>query len=324
MIIHEDTLILWAQEAGFAKAALCRADGFVQAQQIVQGQEELRERRQLHFFPKEDDPQIESLAVLLWPYVPARQPIGEQLFIDSYYTASNAAYHAAKSLEARILGKGVFAKANVAYPAKEAALRAGLGVIGKNSLLITPEFGSRVVIILMATGIPVSSQSSPALSNSSCLNCGRCSTVCPSGAIDEHGMSHPERCLRNYMMEGIIVPESLRAKMGMNLLGCDACQRVCPMQTIHASEQENTYLLSSFLTNHAESFSNHVSELSGLIGKNAARPQRIRAQAALLAGNSRNRAYLPVLQSWAESPFEAVRIHAKWAIEQIELPANRT
>lgn len=324
MKINEDTLALWACEAGFAKAALCRPDGFFQTQQIVQEQAELRERKQLRFFPEDDYPQIKSLAVLLWPYAPAEHPEGENLFIDSYYAASNAAYHASKSLEVRLNAAGVFAKANVAYPAKEAAVRAGLGIIGKSSLLITPEFGTRTVIILMATGIPVSVDVAAYQSKSSCLNCGRCAGVCPSGALDASGMAHPEKCLRNYMMEGIVVPEFLREKMGMKLIGCDACQRVCPLQQSHRQVQAPSCSLGQFVTDDPDLFSAAVARLAATIGKNAARPQRVRAQAALLAGNSRNPAYLPVLRSWTESPFEAVQIHAKWAIEQIELESNRT
>ena len=65
-------------------------------------------------------------------------------------------------------------------------------------------------------------------------------------------------------------------------------------------------------------FSQAIAKLSCEIGRNAARPQRVRAQAALLAGNSRNARYLPVLREWRNLPFHAVKEHAQWAIEQIE------
>ena len=54
------------------------------------------------------------------------------------------------------------------------------------------------------------------------------------------------------------------------------------------------------------------------IGRNAARPQRVRAQAALLAGNRRRVSDLPVLRAWAGSTFDAVAEHAAWAIRRIE------
>lgn len=315
--MDEETLRRWAAELGFAKTALCSAEDFVRERRMVCEQPPLAERRQLRFSPEEDDPRTASLAVLLWPYAPAALPEGDALFVDSYYPASNAAYHAARKLEERILATGRFAKANVSYPAKEAAIRAGLGIIGKNSLLITPEYGTRVVLILMATDIPVSS-AAICRADTGCRACGRCAAACPSGAIDANGMTHPERCLRNFMMEGNVTPEPLRSKEAMRLLGCDICQRVCPMQPRGVETMPIHIRLGELVTADAKMFSQTVVRLGTLIGRNAARPQRVRAQAALLAGNKPNPAWLPVLREWAESPFEAVRIHALWAIERIE------
>ena len=120
------------------------------------------------------------------------------------------------------------------------------------------------------------------------------------------------------MMEGVIIPEELRDKMGSRLIGCDLCQHVCPMQRQTDQPTTDSFQLSDFVTNDPAIFSNSVSRLAEQIGRNAARPQRVRSQAAILAGNSKNPAYLPVLRTWAESPFDAVRKHAKWAIEKIE------
>ncbi|MBQ7887779.1 MAG: epoxyqueuosine reductase [Clostridia bacterium] len=243
--------------------------------------------------------------------------------MDSYYQASNAAYHAARTLESSVLDAGCFAKGNVSYPAKEAAIRARMGRIGLNSLLITPKYGSRVVIILMVTGIEIP-QAPVGYAPQTCLECGKCAKACPSGALGERGMSHPERCLRNFMMEGVVVPDELRAKIGMRLIGCDICQRVCPLQSNAPEKREEPYLLRSFITEDAAAFSSAVSKLAEEIGRNAARPQRVRAQAALLAGNAKDKTYLPVLYQWAQSPFEAVREHALWAIKQIEFAGDNT
>lgn len=314
----EKTLKLWAKALGFCDAALCSAEEFTLTKAIAQGQPPIAERRQLKYAPHDDDPRIKSLAVLLWSYQPAALPKGREVFIDSYYEASHAAYHASRRLEAKLREAGCFAQANVAYPAREAAVRAGMGIIGQSSMLITPEHGTRVVIILMATDIETDRKDRKQ-ENKSCLRCGRCAEFCPSGAIDQHGMMHPERCLRNHMMEGSVVPEAVRSKMGMVLIGCDICQRVCPMQPRYDSGKQNeaSFTLDEFVTNDQQQFKETVLRLGQLIGKNAARPQRVRAQAALLAGNSKDPAYLPVLECWSEMPFEAVSEHAKWSITEI-------
>ena len=311
----EAALLRWAKEAGFAQAALCRADDFEDACRAVQAQPPIAERKQLRFFPRNEHPQARSLAVLLWAYRLARVEGGGRVFVDSYYDASNAAYHAAKALEARILSSGGFACANVGYPAREAAVRAGLGVIGRNGLLITPRFGTRVAIILTATDLPAPEDAGKA---KPCAGCGRCMAACPAGAIDETGMAHPERCLRNFMMEGVVAPEELREKMGQRLLGCDICQRVCPMQPRMECDARESLMLCDFLTDDEGAFAQSVSRLAGRVGKNVARPQRVRAQAALLAGNVGDETSLPALRAWADSPHEAVREHARWAIKRIE------
>jgi len=323
LILNAKIFSAWAKELGFAQIGFCAVDPFIQSYQIVQGQEPLAERKQLRFFPAEDLPEAKSLAVLLWPYTQAKLPENEDVFVDSYYAASNAAYHAARELETRVRESGCYVKANVAYPAKEAALRAQMGLIGHHSLLITPAYGSRVVIILMATDIeaPVSTS---ALQAEPCLKCGRCIQACPSGAIDENGLMHPERCLRNFTMEGIVIPEETRTKIGMRLIGCDICQRVCPMQPESSLSQETKYSLQEFMTVDSAAFSSAVARLSAEIGRNAARPQRVRAQAAILAGNRKDASYLPVLSQWAQLPYDAVREHASWAIKQIESAAKHT
>ena len=317
MTMDEEALRAWALEAGFAQCALCGVQDFGQERLRVAQQPPLAERRQLRFSPQEDWPEAKSLAVLLWPYRQAAPARPGAVWIDSYYAASNAAYHAARRLEDRLAQAGIFARANVSYPARRAAVRAGMGFIGKNDLLITPEHGTRVVIILMATAVDAPQRPVRQAPGQTCLSCGRCAAACPSGALGPEGMTHPERCMRNFTMEGVVVPEQLRQRMGMCLLGCDICQRVCPMQPDAGQADEPAFALDDFMTADDAAFSSAVTRLAAQIGRNAARPQRVRAQAALLAGNSRKPEYLPVLQRWAQSDFEAVRAHAQWAISRL-------
>ena len=147
------TFVSLARQAGFGKMGFCSTREFDIERQHVMVSPPIEERKQLRFVPEEDYPQAKSLAVLLWGYTPAANEENDCVQVDSYYFASNAAYHAARELEAQVRAAGGFAQANVSYPAREAAVRAGMGIIGNNGLLITPEFGTRVVIILMATDI---------------------------------------------------------------------------------------------------------------------------------------------------------------------------
>ena len=311
-----DTLRAMALELGFGDAGICSARGYEKEEAAVKSGPPLAERKQLRFYPESDDAHTRSLAVLLWPYAPCAVEGGEKLFLDSYYRASNAAYHAARKLESQLTEHGVFAKANVSYPAREAAVRAGLGIVGDSGMLITKKYGTRVVIILMATDIPCDKPDARQLGE--CMHCGRCERACPGGALCGGRMAHPENCMRNYMMEGIVAPEDYRKKMGTRLLGCDICQRVCPMQPDWGEVPSEAPEIDALLTADDRAFSAAVAGLAAVIGKNAARPQRVRAQAAIIAGNLKREKDLPVLRAWAQSPFPAVGEHAKWAIAQIE------
>ena len=188
--MDEVTFARLARQAGFGRTGFCSARAFEAEREAVALGPEIAERRQLKFDPIGDDERTKSLAVLLWPYNPAEKEEKGCVFVDGYYFASNAAYHAARKLEEDLRQAGCFAKANVSYPAREAALRAGIGIIGQNGMLITPEYGSRFVIILMATDIECSAPDKG--ESGACLRCGRCAKACPAGAIDESGIGRKD------------------------------------------------------------------------------------------------------------------------------------
>lgn len=67
------------------------------------------------------------------------------------------------------------------FPHKTAAVRGGLGWIGKSSLLITRKYGPRVRISTVLTNIPF--QTDNVLEKNYCGICRKCTDACPSGAI---------------------------------------------------------------------------------------------------------------------------------------------
>ena len=132
------------------------------------------------------------------------------------------------------------------------------------------------------------------------------------------GMSRPERCIRNFMMEGIVAPEHLREKMGMRLIGCDICQRVCPMQPKFESGRTLGLKLDELATTDPVVFSASIQKLSAEIGRNAARPQRVSGhRRRCWPGTAAKKSICPVLEAWSQLPFEAVAEHARWARERL-------
>lgn len=105
------------------------------------------------------------------------------------------------------------------------AERAGIGFSGKNTLIITPEFGSFVYLGELITNIPFIPDSPI---EDSCGDCNICLDACPTGALVQAGQLNAQRCLAFLTQTKDFLPEEFRAKIGTRVYGCDTCQAVCP------------------------------------------------------------------------------------------------
>lgn len=105
------------------------------------------------------------------------------------------------------------------------AERAGIGWVGKNCSIITPEFGSYVYLGEMMTNIPFA-PTTPI--EDECGDCNLCIDVCPTGAIVAPGQLNSQRCIAFLTQTKGFLPDEFRAKIGNRLYGCDTCQTVCP------------------------------------------------------------------------------------------------
>lgn len=106
------------------------------------------------------------------------------------------------------------------------AAKAGLGWIGKHSLLLNRESGSWFFLgeLLIDLPLPVDQPQ-----EEQCGRCVACMTTCPTGAIVEPYTVDARRCI-SYLtieLEGAI-PEEFRPLMGNRIYGCDDCQLICP------------------------------------------------------------------------------------------------
>lgn len=106
------------------------------------------------------------------------------------------------------------------------AERAGLGWIGKNSLLLNRQLGSLTFIgtlmlnLELDYGTPV---------RPSCGTCTRCIDACPTGAIVAPKVVDARRCISYQTIENRgEIPEEIQRLMGNRVFGCDACIDACP------------------------------------------------------------------------------------------------
>lgn len=103
---------------------------------------------------------------------------------------------------------------------RHAAVKAGLGQLGKNSLLITPQYGNRVQLVSIITDIVF--EASPSSENLCPDTCHLCIDACQSGAVMGNYSNVQKHC-RGYSMT--------KSARGHMLYKCWACRAICPART---------------------------------------------------------------------------------------------
>ena len=117
---------------------------------------------------------------------------------------------------------------------RELAMAAGVGFLGKNTMLITPGVGSYTVLgtLLLSLELP---PDPPARAR--CGRCTLCLEACPTNAIVEPWRLDGRRCISYLTIEHRgAVERGLRDKLTPWVFGCDACQEVCPYNVRAASK----------------------------------------------------------------------------------------
>lgn len=191
------------------------------------------------YFDKRVDPTLlvegaNSVVVVLLGYKPAEvQPadapqIAKYAYGDDYHEVIKG-----KLWELLVQIKAVMPEADGrpfvdSAPVLERAWaeRAGLGWIGKSSLLVNRQLGSLTFIgtlmlnLELDYDIPV---------QPSCGSCTRCIEACPTGAIVAPQLVDARRCISYQTIENRgEIPDSLKVPMGNRVFGCDACLDACP------------------------------------------------------------------------------------------------
>jgi epoxyqueuosine reductase len=214
---------------------------------------------------------------------------------------------------------------------RDLAARAGLGFIGKNTLLIHPRLGSWLFLgeLLLDLDLPpigpdFSGPGGARPVHGTCGRCTRCLDACPTGALVAPYILDARRCLSYLTIElkGSIPPD-LRPLLGNHILGCDVCQQVCPWNRRFARPSHEPgfqprpgALAPSLLDLMALDDEGFRQRFRGSPVTRANRRGLLRNVAVAL-GNWGDPAAMPALRRALGDAEPLIQDHAAWALERI-------
>ncbi len=234
-----------AARLGFARAGVCpaitpagiaRFDQWLAAGYAGQ-MHYLPDRRAAYEHPRHVLDGVRSLLVLAFDYrtvePPAAQPgqgrVSRYAWGDDYHDLVRARLQSlcdlctAKVPTARV--RGVIDTAPLLE--REFAELAGLGWLGKNTLLLNKQAGSYFFLAALLTDLEMEYDSPHAADH--CGTCRACLDACPTEAFVAPYVLDARRCISYLTIESREpIPRELRPGVGDWLFGCDVCQDVCP------------------------------------------------------------------------------------------------
>lgn len=115
------------------------------------------------------------------------------------------------------------------------AVRAGLGWIGRSSMLINPHLGSFTLVGLLLLDAPLAADFiEPAKIPNGCGECQKCVDACPTGAIVAPKTVDARRCISYQTIERKeqSIEDPFREALDGRIFGCDRCMEVCPYNNL--------------------------------------------------------------------------------------------
>lgn len=201
---------------------------------------------------------------------------------------------------------------------KPIAEKAGLGWIGKNTLVLNREVGSWFFLGELYTDLPLPCDQ-PVKNH--CGSCSACIDVCPTQAIVGPYQLDARRCISYLTIEykGSI-PKELRSLIGNRIFGCDDCQLVCPWNRFAKPTDEKDFhprhglsdkkLVELFEWSEDEFL--HYTEGSPL--RRAGYESWLRNIAIALGNAATTSTIIEALKFRLSYPSDIVREHVEWAL----------
>ncbi len=208
----------------------------------------------------------------------------------------------------------------VGFPQKIKALEAGIGIRGKNTLVIHEKLGTWFSVSTVITDAPLEPDEPR---SGDCGTCNLCVEACPTQALSNPYEIRINRCLIYHLchLKGDI-PLDMREKMGVRIGNCTICSDVCPRNGKLRMNEEDRLpdeviypeLIPLMNMGEDEYEAKYGSKMFGFI---MAGRRYFRRNVAVALGNSLCEEAVPHLKVAAKDEDPLVRSHAEWAIEKV-------
>jgi epoxyqueuosine reductase len=206
---------------------------------------------------------------------------------------------------------------------KALAEKAGLGWIGKHTLLLNRDAGSWFFLGEIYTNLPLPVD--PVETADGCGRCKACMTVCPTGAIVGPRELDARRCISYLTIEHKgSIPEALRPLMGNRVFGCDDCQIFCPWNRHAQATAEPDFSprhdldQPALLTLFAWTEADFLAKTEGSAIRRVNFEQWQRNLAVAIGNGPPAPAAMAALRGRRPDASELVREHVDWALARLE------
>jgi len=335
-----------AREEGFVAMGICRPDAIPEAagrlQEYLQAGRHgqmgwMAERAAWRGDPTALWPEARSVIMLAQSYAPADDPLPllqerSRGVITSY--ARGKDYHDLLKKKLKVLGRWLIEQVPGAeikvftdtapVMEKPLAQAAGLGWLGKHTVVISGDFGNWVFLgaIFTTLELPVD-----APAGEHCGSCTACLDICPTRAFVAPFKLDARRCISYLTIEHRgPVDEELRPLLGNHVFGCDDCLAVCPWNKFAVAAQEMRYG-----TMEATAPLDELAALddaafrvrfAGTPVKRTGRDRFVR-NVLYAIGNSGDPSLRPAAVRLLDDPDPAVADAASWAVARLDAEAAR-
>ncbi|MCD5324730.1 MULTISPECIES: tRNA epoxyqueuosine(34) reductase QueG [Pontibacillus] len=207
------------------------------------------------------------------------------------------------------------------------AERAGIGFTGKNTNLITEEYGSYVYLGELLTNVAFPPDEPV---DDSCGDCNICVDACPTGALIEGGQLNAQKCIAFLTQTKGFLPDEYRSVIGNRLYGCDTCQTVCPKNKkkhnlIHAEFQPDPERVKPSLKPLLSISNREFKETYGQMSGSWRGKKPIQRNAILALAHYKDETAIEELtRLMNQDPRPVIRGTAAWALGKIGNPSAYT